>query len=78
MELESRSLPKEDSTQANNPIKHVAIKKSVPTRRSSTPKSTTVSMNDTEFLPNDGRLTKDPVLNELQKTGNLTTRNLGL
>jgi len=69
MELESRSLPKEVSSQANNPIKHLAIKKSVPTRRASTPKPTTVSMNDTEFLPSDGRLAKDPVLNEPQKNG---------
>ncbi|RIA95789.1 hypothetical protein C1645_733798 [Glomus cerebriforme] len=69
MELESRSLPKEESTQANNPIKHVAIKKSVPTRRGSTPKPNTVSMNDTGFLPSEGRLTKDPVLNEPQKNG---------
>src|SRR4051795_13155935 len=68
MELESRSLPKED-TQANNPIKHVAIKKSVPTRRDSTPKPTTLSMNDTGLLPSDGRLTRDPILNEPQKNG---------
>ncbi|CAG8497265.1 9499_t:CDS:1 [Funneliformis caledonium] len=69
MELESCSLPKEDSTPTNNPIKHLAIKKSVPTRRSSTPKSTTLSMNDTDTLPVDERLTKDPVINEPQKNG---------
>ncbi|GBB97164.1 hypothetical protein RclHR1_02930013 [Rhizophagus clarus] len=69
MELESRSLPKEDSSQANNPIKHAAIKKTVPARRASTPKPTTVSMNDSEFLPSDGRLAKDPMLNEPQKNG---------
>ncbi|RHZ78798.1 hypothetical protein Glove_156g102 [Diversispora epigaea] len=68
MELESMSLPNDDSTQTKTPLKHVQTKKNVTIRRTSGNKLTNVSTNDTLYSTGDSRLNE---LNEAQKNGKL-------
>ncbi|CAG8488849.1 7885_t:CDS:2 [Diversispora eburnea] len=71
MELESRSLPNDDSTQTKTPLKHVPTKKNVTMRRTSGNKLTNISTNDTLYSTGDSRFNKELELNEAQKNGKL-------